>query len=421
MDIKKIINEKISWMKKNPYLTAIIIALVITSLVIKLNIAHDRPIYPVGTDARSYHEDAAKFVTENQPLDNYHNPGQLIFLTFWYTLFSPDYIAGRYAMIIASFILAYYVFKIGETLVNRQVGYVAFAIALFDPFVIFYSTTLFGEMLMVMLLSIVLYYSLRNVLEKPTTKNLIIIGVGSGLLMLFKSWLGVIIPIYVFYKFLYQKKRNWELLFKELAILIAIAFAVLLPWGIYNQVNAGHFVLTNTGSSYMFFFGNNPYATVAYISNYPPEMDYLITDNGTITDRYVRNKNAVKYATNYIIENPGKTMKKMWTFFYKYWSHPNKEYYQRPLPKQNLQLGYLWVKWIFMLAGGAYLIKKSLKKQSLLLLVALATLGAYALTFYLARYKFTVIPIELVYTAVGIIILFQIILGLIRQSGTKTE
>lgn len=415
MDIKRLIKRNKKIVLRHKWLSFFIFILVITSFVIKLDIALERPLYPKGTDPHSYHQTAIEVSSGKGYIGNYFNPGETIFLTGVYSIFGPSYKIARVIHIIVSFVLAFFIYKIGALLFGRQIGFIAGAVSLFDPFVIFYSTTLFGEMIMVTAVTIAIYYSMKYVREEANWKNAVIIGVFTGISMLFKVWLVVVIPLFAIYRFIYMKKtKNWPLLFKELAVIVVAVLIIIVPWLIYSKHHTGHYAI-NTASGKMFFFGNNPYATVGY-GYYPPEMGKLIYWDNT-TDNYLISKRGRDYAINYIIENPGKTAKKTWQFFYKYWSHPNTEFYQRPLPKQDLQMTYLWIKWILLAIGSIYVLLKALKGNLMLLLFSFITFWVYALTFYLARYKFTVIFIDLIYMAAGIVILIEIVHALLKQSS----
>ena len=56
-------------------------------------------------------------------------------------------------------------------------------------------------------------------------------------------------------------RRKWRRILGELALLLLVEHAVMLPWALRNRAVLGRFLFTNTAGGYGLYLGNNPKAT----------------------------------------------------------------------------------------------------------------------------------------------------------------
>jgi hypothetical protein len=115
-----------------------------------------------------------------------------------------------------------------------------------------------------------------------------------------------------------------------------------------------------------------------------------------------------KYAKNYIYENPGKFMKKLYLFTVDYWLFPNLEWYQRNIRTPQLRLGVLWFFFVFSVIGFLISLQK-FKEFIPFYLIILGIWFSYAITVFLGRYKSSVAPFNIIFAAAGIYGLWYII------------
>ncbi len=56
-------------------------------------------------------------------------------------------------------------------------------------------------------------------------------------------------------------RRKWRRILGELALLLLVQHAIMLPWALRNRAVLGRFLFTNTAGGYGLYLGNNPKAT----------------------------------------------------------------------------------------------------------------------------------------------------------------
>jgi len=385
-----------------------------------------------GSDAHSYMLDAQAAATGKGTIGYYFNPGQTLFLYTFYKIGLDDS-AIRTIQIILSLIASIFLYKLARTIFDEHVALVSFIVSLFDPFWSFYSVHYWGEQLLLPCIVFFSYLYFRMLLHNESRiSRIILMGFFIALGSLVKSWfLGLILAAAVGILF-YHHFKNLKTHLTTCALLLLFSFLFILPWGLHNYHRSGAFIITATNPATNLFIGNNPYAQIAFTSDYPPEMSHVLDDvliNGercadlianSTGDRLVLANYAChkKYAINYVLSNPGWFIKKITAFSFTYWFFPNQYWYQRPIPNFNQVIKYLWIKWTLALIGFT-LSLRTFRKHLFTYCFFAGVWFSYAISFYLARYKDALLPFQIIYAAFGLVIIGQFIWYAIKSTREK--
>ncbi|MGV8163176.1 MAG: glycosyltransferase family 39 protein [Candidatus Nanoarchaeia archaeon] len=420
-NIKKIT----SWMNQNIGITLILVMLIVFSLVLKINEANvgAGDEFP-GSDAWGYHNNAIEFLKGEKPISSYFNPLETLYLIPIYAIFGPNLFIAKFIQILFSFLIPFFLYFVTKRYFGKTAGFIAAALSLVHPFILYYSAHLWSEFWIIFFFSLLLYlFVLEQEQEKLRIGRIILLGVVGGIGALAKIWFLPLAFLAVFF-IVFQKQKKLKIIMLECAkhfgLVVLGMLIIIIPWSIYASHHADYFVLINTNSKTNLYIGNNPDGEVAYTSKpytfeYSSSVDlqegncgYLLNSTTGSKNDYYFKKCAGKYAVNYIFEHPGKFIAKMTKFTFNYWAFPNLEYFQRYIRSPKTLLFTLWVFWALALIG----IFASIQKSKDFLFFYLAILGiwfVHGLTFYLARYKSGLTPMVILFAAGGIYTLWYLL------------
>lgn len=94
---------------------------------------------------------------------------------------------------------------------------------------------------------------------RNTTRLAALAGLLLGLAALTRTVAYYMFPIWVLPALV--ARRKWRRILGELALLLLVQHAVMLPWALRNRAVLGRFLFTNTAGGYGLYLGNNPKAT----------------------------------------------------------------------------------------------------------------------------------------------------------------
>jgi 4-amino-4-deoxy-L-arabinose transferase-like glycosyltransferase len=422
----------INIIKKHPIKTAILILFIILSLYLKIseaNIGLNDEF--VGSDAWGYNLNAIDFLNGKATISSYFNPLETIYLVGVYAIFGPDHYIGRIIQIIASLLIAYFLFYPTKKFFGETAAFIACLLALVHPYIVYYSAHLWTEFWMIFAFSWAIYLTAKSI-DNETKSKYIYIGILSGIAALSKIpglMFGFVLVLFLI--FYHNNKKIDIKIFKRgimpLGLFIVGASIILIPWCIYTSLDYGHPIFINSNSGLNLYLGNNPEGTLWMTSVY--KWDYVYDTNtsdgncgeiyrkGTAANLtkkelndfvYKQNKCTTKYAINYILNNPDKTINKMYQFSMQYWLFPNLEAFQRLIKNPKSLLAQLWFFWIFTLIGVIVSIQKW-KNFIPFYLIYLIAWFFFGITVYLARYKAPTTPLDIIFAAGGLAIIWTIV------------
>jgi 4-amino-4-deoxy-L-arabinose transferase-like glycosyltransferase len=95
--------------------------------------------------------------------------------------------------------------------------------------------------------------------ERKTSGLAMLAGLLIGLAALTRTVAYYMFPIWLLPAL--AARRKWRRILGELALLLLVQHAVMLPWALRNRAVLGRFLFTNTAGGYGLYLGNNPNAT----------------------------------------------------------------------------------------------------------------------------------------------------------------
>ncbi len=409
------------FIREHPIQTSIVVLTIIISLSIRLHLALTTPLFPGNTDPVHYNTDAMNFFEKGSiPQSIYWPPGYVFFLIPMYALFGKTFVTAKIVNVILSLVNAGLVYYLGKKLFNKQVGLIGLVWMLFDPLLTFYATNVYTETLFISLLmgSLALAWSQK---DNPRWWKATIIGLMMGFNALIKPWVLVMAGAIVFWWFINKDKKKTiigqiKIILPWTAIMLLGIFIALTPWTIHNAKTTGHFVPLPVNGPLNFYLANHEYGNSAFTSNYGNEtMGHFKGMND-----YDKAQKAKELAKAYVMEDVGRFIKKIWFSFSHYWSHPNKEWYQRLVPHFDGLIRYLWIQWVLVIGGLAYSIKNWKENSANYLFLGLIT-AVYTMATYLARFKIPMIPFQIIYGAVSLMLLFNIARQILESTKTNSR
>lgn len=420
--MKRLLNNIRQSIEQHPFQTALIIVLLIVSLAIRLHLSLTTPLNPGNTDPTHYHNEVMNFFSGKGITSVYWPPGYPFFLIPFYAIFGKTFITAKVLNTILSLLNAGIVYYLGKKLFNHTVGLIGFFWMLLDPLLTFYATNVYTETLFIALsmgsLALMFWQQEQPKLWKP-----IVIGAMIGFAALIKPWvlvLSLIILAWWLLQATSKKEKKKQKAPKTAAIkqpllwfglLLVFMIIALLPWGFKNQQTHGHFTVTPINGPTNFYLGNHEYGTLAFTSAWPEET--WVPFEGK--DDWQKADIANEISKAYVADDFGGFIGRVLQRFFKYWSHPNLQWYQRLLTHSERLIGYLWIKWTLGLIGIAYSLKQWKKHSASYLFWGLMT-GVFCLTLYLARFKVPLFPLQFIYAGAGIMLISNIIKQAFRSS-----
>ncbi len=425
---------------RHPIKAAIIFLLIILSFYLKvheINTGSGDEFY--GSDAYSYNDNVVKFIDTGAPISAHVNPLEMLFMIPVYFLFGKSLFAAKFIQILFSFLISFFLYKVGKKYFGETGGFLAAALALIHPSIIYYSAHTWTEFWLIFCTSLIMYlYVVAIDNHGMRKKACFFIGLIGAIGAMSKLWILPAAGIFFLLLILknaeiknFLKKEVWKPILIGTILFFVGVLIIIAPWDIYasNQLKYPvYFINSNSASN--LYIGNNPDGEVAYTSK-PYNFDYakeiiinegdcktLLADPKSERYDYFFQKCTGKYAVHYILSNPGKFISKMWTFTFDYWLFPNLEFYQRMIRSPRLLIDTLWMFWILASIG----LLASLQRWKQFIPYYFAILIAwfyFGLSFYLARYKGGLAPLEILFAAGGLATLHYFSLQLFKS--TKKE
>jgi len=170
-----------------------------------------------------------------------------------YFMFGDRFLWHRLILAVISSLTCLLSYTIGRRLFNEAAGRIAGLICALYPYFIFYTVFLMSETFTIFFLALTVYCFIR-LRDEPGIKYAVLFGLGMGLTFLTRSIILGLIPFFLLYLLLYQKR----LLIPSLVSILTF-IVVLSPWVYRNYKLQGEFVLLSTRGGYNIWMRNNPF------------------------------------------------------------------------------------------------------------------------------------------------------------------
>jgi Flp pilus assembly protein TadD len=267
-------------MKRFSKNTVLLLALLLAALIWRLLYLYQfsaSPLFsvPIGPDVEEYDKWAREILVRgfNSGNQHIHAPLYPALLALLYYVFSFKMFLIRLfqaLLVLAGFVLLARTVKNSVAPKQPIIMWIFLVLAAFYPPLLFYSSELISESLLLPLLCLTLFLLYRGENQFSSAKlkpGFLLIGaagISSGLMalthpasLLFIALETVLVALSALFR------KNNKLSFRLLLPLLFITTALLViaPICIKNSREAGHFVLIQQNSGFNFYLGNNPNAT----------------------------------------------------------------------------------------------------------------------------------------------------------------
>jgi len=415
--------------------------LFIISIIFLLNTIPkvDNEVFFQNTDPSSYIKVAQGIVNDSSDeIGTYFSPGYTIILSMFMNIFGTSVFIAELVSFFFGFLTLFLIFFVVKKLFsNSNIALIAAFIYSIDPMVIFYSTNAFkGPILNFFILLII--FILLNEVNNKKVYGFFSIGLILGCIIYLNSW-SYFLALLLIYPFILEfkdskkktflEKLNFKIISKKF-LFFFLGFIIMT--GIFNLF---YFILSNgescfflTNGGFMMYLGNNPTPTsnVAFTSQYGKEayvplISWVSKEKGLNFSQLSKSEQssfATKYVLNFWLDNPSFLIKRVYNFLTNYWLYPNDAWAQRYIENKNQVFNYLWTKWIFVVIGLIFLLSKTkdyIIEKSIILYPILLVTGIYGLTIYLMRYKFYIVPYQIILASLGVYVIANTIINIVKE------
>ena len=386
---------------------------------------------PIGPDVKEYDNWAREILAwgMNSGRLHIHAPLYPLCLAAMYVIFVFKLYWVRLAqtlIVFAAFALVAWLVRKYLAPEKKLVYYVFIILAALYPPLIFYSSELLSEVLLLPLICIfmsLLYLAELALSAKDFRKGCILIagaGIISGLMaithpvslmfvfaeivfLFFSAWKG-------FYKFKKTRCYVMPVLFAVMAMLI------IVPVCVNNSLIAKRFVLIQRNSGFNFYLGNNPEATgTCYVrpgnewTSLHQRGEKLAEQTGVHKDSYFRNE-----ALKFIVKNPFKELQLLFKKALYVWNYreliagadaENLKYYT---PVMLYSKNLFVLLGIFCITGLIMVFRQrdSIYKYRHFIILLAAFWGAQIITLTSGRYRLAMYPAFFLFAGYGVDFLF---------------
>jgi 4-amino-4-deoxy-L-arabinose transferase-like glycosyltransferase len=201
------------------------------------------------------------YVDGNGSATAYRPVGYPAFLAAIYKLFGHSWVAGQVANAILGAIIVLFTYVVATRITSSIRARMSALVVAFSPSHIAYSSVLGTEMLFTTRILLVLILTLRHT-ESPSKSGILLLGVALGMAWLVRGTM-MLFPVVLLILFV-QSGRTVGKSAGHVALVVAVAFLVGIPWTMRNSIVFDTPVLVSTNGGVNFWIGNGPGATGAY-------------------------------------------------------------------------------------------------------------------------------------------------------------
>ena len=301
------------------------------AFVVMMSVNSDRE-QGISIDAQSYRQIAQNLVERGVFASAIDPPYRLdipstfrppltpLYLAAWHAAFGVKMFWGRVGLAIISALSCGLTYWLGERLFDRTVGIVAGLISCAYPFFLLLVYVPLTETLSICLTLIIMALlsseSCQTRLTCLTATHSISLGAAFGLLLLNKASNMTIFSCVLFWAGMRSLKTPRKGI-AALALMLAVAALIILPWTLRNYRVTGAFIPINSNGGWTFYLGNNPTtddnltALEQGTANgwIPPQDAYLPFADLALTDVSAREQRASALARQFIADHPAQFLR----------------------------------------------------------------------------------------------------------------
>ena len=351
------------------------------------------------SDSLEYHNYAIGMLEEHRFGDEYtstyRGPVFSFLLSIIYFLYGKSYHVARIFQAIISSFTCIIIYLLAKHIFSKATAYVAALISATFALYIFYSGFLLSETLF-LFLSVFLALVLYETLEEPSNKTLIFSGLLLGITALTRTEI-LFTFIFIIPIFWIKSQFSLKTTGKQLALVMAFAFLIILPWTLRNYLVSDHFVLISSQGGENFWMGNNPKTIGMHI----PVPEDILEKYGSQIEL---DKSLSKKAINFIVHNPKKwleLLKDKFLLYFQFWDDKNNWMFTERFGFiNNLSPPLCNIKIIGVFCIFGMLLTIRYIKQSLILYAFLLSNFAMQILLYVEpRWRVQISPFMIIFAA----------------------
>ncbi|QQS36888.1 MAG: glycosyltransferase family 39 protein [Ignavibacteriales bacterium] len=437
-DIKKS-NKKINKTKSDKFQSErsvpkinLLYVIIVVGFLLRLGLLLEVNNSPFGktlfSDSQIYFDNAAKMLKNGSFFGAevfYMSPLYTYLLALLQYIFADAIFMMRLFQVILSTVTIWLIFLTGKNIHSETVGLIAASICAVYSLFIFYSSTVLIETTQTFLIAL-LVCLLSDVKRLEDKKYWLIAGIVLGLAAILRATVLIFLPAILIWSFYYlRSKQITKSFYYKTALFFVIGSLIpIAPITLQNFIAEKDFVLITSNAGINFQMGNNPDATGIY--KLPKEFDLSLDLTGKNFAEKQLNKPLtsaevssfwMSKGLNYVSTEPVNSIslyfKKILLFF------SEDENAQSVIMDMNfirknystvLKFTLPWFIVIFYLSLFGFTLHPE-KKGSYILMTVLLTgyILSSALFFVIGRFRIPVTPIVMVFAAIGIYELINII------------
>ncbi|MFH1504672.1 MAG: tetratricopeptide repeat protein, partial [Candidatus Omnitrophota bacterium] len=335
------------------------------------------------------------------------------FLGVLFVVFKNSIIAAILVQLILSAFNCVLIFFIAKRLFNIKIAVIAGIIScVYAPFL--FNDTLITSSILITFLNCLAIYLLLSFENKKSLSCIIFCGITLGLAALARATVLMFLPFIALWIIFAFKELRITKRFFFCAILTLSVFIVIIPITIRNYLITGEKVLITSYGGINFYIGNNPSADGRFS---PPkgmraDSEGLLEDSRKIAEKILGKELTLTQASNFwvqntkelITENPFnflRALTKKFCYFWSVYEIPDVlDFYfiKKYVPMLRLPLFSFMIIGPLGLLGLVLSLNKS-RKAIIIYFFLVSYIGAIMMFFINSRYRLTVTPIMIIFSA----------------------
>ena len=265
----------------------------------------------LGGHGFSFGENWWPFTSANAPTAHWSYL-YTFYLVIVYAVFGAHPLAARLIQaVLVGFLQPWLLGKISGKLFGKTVGLICAGWVALYAYFIYYAAALMTEMFYITGILSVLWLSLQFVDKenRRKTQTAILLGICLGATVLFRQLFLIFAPfLFLWILWVLRREQFWRQVVR-LGIATAIVGLMIMPFTLYNAARFHRFVLLNTNSGYVFFWGNHPIYGTQFIGILPASMGTyqdLIPNDLRGLDEAALDQALLQRGIQFVLEDPGR-------------------------------------------------------------------------------------------------------------------
>jgi len=290
--------------------------------------------------------------------------------------------------------------KIARIKFNQNIAIIFAWVLVFFPLHAYMSSQISPSTIYVFLFSSILYFYNIIKLRIASIKELLLLGISMGLLILIRADAILIIPA-IFVLFHYVNKK---ISFRNNLLITIMAIVTISPFSLRNKLVFDFYYPLTISAGFSLWVGNNEEALGSqYVYHDPPgEIPIRIINkiNSIQKNKYYeinRDKIFMEEAKDYIINNPLRVIKLSLKKVVFFWIH----IYDKRIKYPNNNNFFYWFPWLFFtlpFIKSLFSLRKNFRDHDLEYFILLYFTVVYSIFMVVPRYRIIILPIYIMFS-----------------------